>query len=297
MQRQHPHGVRGVEPSEAADSIVYQALRDTRNAKEAYQRAHAEARLEFLKARRATPAEHPMRTHDATGPGPSLFQRKGRVAGRNSSVRSDTHYSFRPSSTATASTAYRSNQVIRRHRTVRPCAPVLPCLLHPHSVIWNQERLVDERAAQPARTQQLLDADAGGRRYNIISGIATTTATTVVATTKSRHHHHHPPAWQARAVLLSRRCVPADRRLTTGARTRAIWLCRRARARRHRWSARRPRRIKSRGSHSAPPRASHARTCSEARAHAPSAGRRRALTPVTRRGRHAACATARVSAQ
>ena len=122
MQRQHPHGVRGVEPSEAADSIVYQALRDTRNAKEAYQRAHAEARLEFLKARRATPAEHPMRTHDATGPGPSLFQRKGRVAGRNSSVRSDTHYSFRPSSTATASTAYRSNQVIRRHRTVGPCA-------------------------------------------------------------------------------------------------------------------------------------------------------------------------------
>ena len=294
MQRQHPHGVRGVEPSEAADSIVYQALRDTRNAKEAYQRAHAEARLEFLKARRATPAEHPMRTHDATGPGPSLFQRKGRVAGRNSSVLSDTHYSFRPSSTATGSTAYRSNQVPRRHPTARPCVShSLAVATQPCSVIWNQERLVDERAAQPARTQQLIDVDAGGRRYNIISGI--TTATTAVAT-KSRHHHHHPATWQARAVRSSRRYVDRRER-TTGARTRATWPCRRARARHRRSSAPRPMRTKCRGSHSAPPRASHARTCSEARAHAPAAGRRRAPTPDTRRGRHAVCATARVSAR
>jgi hypothetical protein len=140
MQRQHPNGVLGVE-GYSADSVVYQRASGARTAKESSRAAHAEARLAYLQERRKTPLPYAMLAHHSTHFDSPLFQRKGRVSGCATGHASSQHYELRPSSTATANTAFRSNQELN----------------------------LGERPA--TRAQKLLDMSAGGRRHDIISGI------------------------------------------------------------------------------------------------------------------------------
>lgn len=139
MQRQHPHGVLGVE-GYSADSVIYERAYGARTAKETSRATHAEARLGYLEERRKTPLPYAMLAHHSTHLDSPIFQRKGRVRGCTAGHMSSRHYELRPSAATTANTAFRSNQEVN----------------------------LAERPA--GRTQNLLDVLSGGRRHDIISG-------------------------------------------------------------------------------------------------------------------------------
>ena len=121
--------------------------------------------MAYLQERRTTPLPYAMLAHHSTHFDSPLFQRKGRVNGCAAGHTSSRHYELRPSSTSTASTAFRSNQELNAR---------------------------DGGEGPATRTQKLLDIGAGGRRHDIISGVRLPCEPSHVADAGAPDRRAHP---------------------------------------------------------------------------------------------------------
>jgi len=165
MKRNHPRGVLGVESADCADSLVYGRERAEMVQRAASAAEHSAGRRDNLARRRDSQLAAPLLEHDPHDTTQArLFPRLGKVDSE-AARRCEHHHVLRPATTGAAS--FRSNQET-------PLAP--------------------QRAA---RTENLNNLDAGGRHYDIISGLARPT----------------PPTRAPHAARIDRRAHPSNHTL------------------------------------------------------------------------------------
>lgn len=139
MKRNHPHGVLGLESADCPDTVVYARERAALLAQEKAATEQAMRRHDNLSRRRDSQLPAPMLEHNPYDTTQArLFPRVGKVD-IEAARPCERHYVVRPVTMDTA--AYRSN-------LEKPLAP-----------------------QRTMRTEHLNDMDAGGRAYDIITGI------------------------------------------------------------------------------------------------------------------------------
>lgn len=139
MKRNHPHGVLGVESAACPDTVIYARERAAMLSQAAKAAEHAAGRHDHLARRRDSQLPAPMLEHDCSDTTQErLFPRLGK-ADVEASRRCERHFVMRP--VTEWANGFRSNM---------------------------EMPLADRR---PGRTEHQNNIDAGGRSYNIITGI------------------------------------------------------------------------------------------------------------------------------